>query len=148
MVRSSLGRLAGGIVALALLTPPAAHPEDLSLNDLKARVWDAQLVARNYAAAMKFCSQLDGTNFYFLPRNRVLNLEEYHRSLENLVKEGSVNPETRMPWSEQDAAARWEKVKAQALKDKANCEMVARLPQLEKQLEQMEKSTDSSHIQN
>ena len=143
-----MARLVHGIVALALLLPPAAHTEDLSLNDLKAKIWDAQLVARNSAAAMKFCNQLDGSNFYFLPRNRVLNLEEYHQSLQNLVKQGSLNPETKRPWNEQDAAARWETVKAQALKDKANCEMVAHLPQLEKQLEEMEKSSESSHIQN
>jgi hypothetical protein len=44
-------------------------------------------------------------------RNRILDFEEYFRSLENMVKAQSFNPEKRRPRTLQE---RWEAVKKQA----------------------------------
>ena len=60
------------------------HAQDLTeLNDLKAKVWEVELALRNFAAGLTRCSELDGTNFYFYPRDRALNLQDYRRSFDN-----------------------------------------------------------------
>ena len=64
-------------------------------------------------------------------RNRILDFEEYFRSLENMVKAQTFNPEKRRPWTLQDARERWEAVKKQAQEDKEKCEPVKSLPELE-----------------
>jgi len=46
---------------------------------------------------LRHCSELNGTNFYFQPRDRVLNLQDYRQSLENFVSEDVFNPETNRP---------------------------------------------------
>ena len=63
-------------------------------------------------------------------RDRVVALEEYHRSLENLTRGHVFNAETHKPWNEQDAAARWDFAQKQAAKDQANCQLAASLPAL------------------
>src|SRR6516165_7425042 len=83
-------------------------------------------------------SELNGTNFYFYQRDRVLNLQDYRRSLDNLVMQGGFNPETRHPWTKQDAEARWAQVQKQATTDQANCAAVASLPALRKQLQDLQ----------
>jgi hypothetical protein len=109
------------------------------LNDVKAKIFDATIAAKAMGNGVKFCKELDGTtNFYYAPRDRVLNLVEYHRSLENLAKEAIYNPETRKPWTEQDAAARWDEAQKDAVKDKANCDLIDSLPFLQKKLQEME----------
>ena len=55
---------------------------------------------------MKYCSEFEGDHFYFLPRDRVLKLEDYHRALEALAKQRAFNPEKHQPWTDQDAAER------------------------------------------
>ena len=79
-----------------------------AINDLKGKIFDAKMAQQTFAGGLKHCSELDGTNFYFQPRDRVLNLDDYHRSLESLALQGVFNPETKRPWNEQDADARWE----------------------------------------
>jgi len=81
-----------------------------AINDLKAKIFDARLAQRNFSAGLRHCSELNGTNFYFEQRDRVLNLQDYRRSLDNLVTQGAFNPETRRPWNKQDAEARWAQV--------------------------------------
>jgi hypothetical protein len=95
------------------------------------------LVQRNFAAGLRHCSELNGTNFYFEQRDRVLNLQDYHRSLDNLAAQAAFNPETRRPWSKQDADARWAQVQKEAATDQANCAAVASLPFLEKKLKEL-----------
>jgi hypothetical protein len=42
------------------------HAQDATaLNDLKARIWEAELTQRNFAAGLRHCNELNGTNFYF-----------------------------------------------------------------------------------
>jgi hypothetical protein len=125
--------------------PLSAQPQNPVVNELKGRIFDAEMTEKTFANGLKFCHELDGKNFYFEPRNRVLNLEDYHRSVENLAREHVFNPEARRPWNEEDAEARWKQVQNEALKDKANCEMISNLPQLHKQLEDLQKQQSSAH---
>jgi hypothetical protein len=121
-------------LALALSTPVCAqdNSKDTSINDLKAKIFDAKTVQQRFTSGLRHCSELNGTNFYFQPRDRVLDLEEYHRSLENFVSEGMYNAETRRPWTKQDADARWAQVMVQARADQANRALVSSLPFLQK----------------
>jgi hypothetical protein len=133
-----------GAIALPLFATGALHAQAPSINDLKGKIFDARMAKQTFAAGLKFCDELDGKNFYFAPRDRVLNLEEYHRSLDSLALHRAFNPETRKPWSEEEAAKRWEQVKREAISDKANCALVESLPELEKQLAELEKKAQAT----
>jgi hypothetical protein len=122
---------------LALTVASSLYAQD-ALNELNARIWEAELAQRNFAAGLPHCRELNGTNFYFQTRDRVLNLEDYRRSLDNLLMQGAFNPETRRPWNKQDADARWAQVQKQATTDQANCAAVASLPSLQKQLKELQ----------
>ncbi len=126
-----------GAIALCLCGP--LYAEGLTINEVKGKIFDAKILKETFAAGQKHCNELNGTNFFFPPRDRVLDLDEYHRSLENLAKQQVFNPERRRPWSKEDAAERWEQVQRQATSDKENCQIVASLPDLEKQLDELEK---------
>ncbi len=132
MIRSILWAM-----PLALTVASSLHAQD-ALNELKAKIWEAELVQRNFAAGLPHCSELNGTNFYFQARDRVLNLQDYRRSLDSLLMQGAFNPETRRPWTKQDADARWAQVQKQAATDQANCAAVASLPALRKQLQELQ----------
>jgi hypothetical protein len=107
--------------------------QDLTeLNELKAKIWEAEVAQRNFAAGLPHCSELNGTNFYFSQQNRVLNLQDYRRSLDNLVTQGV------FPWNRQDADARWAQVQKQATTDQANCMAVASLPSLRQKLKELQ----------
>ena len=126
---------------LACLIPSApARAQNQAVDDLKGKIFDARMAKQTFAGGLKFCNELDGKHFYFQARDRVLDLEEYHRSLENLAKQQVFNPEKHRPWTEQDAAERWDQVQKQAASDQANCQLVASLPALEKQLDELEKN--------
>lgn len=90
-----LGWVASGAVALWLIPPIVALAQSPNVNDLKAKIFDARMAEKMFVNGLRFCNELDGTNFYFEPRNRVLKLEDYHRSLENLASAQAYNPETR-----------------------------------------------------
>src|SRR5579884_900040 len=117
------------LLTAAALAPAAlaqnAPSGDPAVNAIKGKIFDAQMAQKLFAGGLKFCKELDGTNFYFQPRDRVLNLEEYHRSLDNLARERVFNPVTRRPWTVEDATARWQQVQQEAATDKANCDLVA-----------------------
>jgi hypothetical protein len=139
MSRFVLGALA---LAFSFSTPVLA--QTAAINDLKGKIFDAQMAQKLFAGAMKYCGDLNGTNFYFQPRDRLLNLDDYHRSLESLAQQGVFNPETKKPWNEEDANVRWEQVKKQAITDQATCALVASLPDLQKQLVDLQKQQQSS----
>jgi hypothetical protein len=127
---------------LALAVTGQLHAQDATaLNDLKAQIWEAELAQRNFAAGLRHCSELNGTNFYFDPRDRVLNLQDYRRSLDNFATQGVFNPETRRPWNKQDADARWAEVQKQATTDQANCAAAASLPSLQKKLKELQQQS-------
>lgn len=132
-------RIVCGSIALCLILLGLAHAQGLSIDEIKGRIFDAKMLKQTFANGLKFCNELNGNNFYFPPRDRVLDLDEYHRSLQSLVRQQVYNPERHKPWTEEDATDRWEQVKRQAAKDRGNCLLVASLPDLEKQLGDMEK---------
>ena len=141
-------RLVYGAIALPLFAPAPLHAQTRGIDDLKGRIFDARMTKQTFANGLKFCEQLDGKTFYFPPRDRVLNLEEYHRALDSLVLQRAFNPQTRRPWDERDADARWAQVQQEAAKDKADCALVANLPELEKELQELEKKAGTAEKKN
>ena len=124
---------------IALSLAGSLHAQNLTeVNDLKVKIWEAELAQRNFAAGLRHCNELNGTNFYFDQRDRVLNLQDYRRSLDNLVAAGMFNQETRRPWNRQDADARWAQVQKEATTNQANCAAVASLPSLRQKLKELE----------
>jgi tRNA nucleotidyltransferase/poly(A) polymerase len=122
----------------------AGQAQSPAIDELKGKIFDARMAQQTFAGGLKFCEDLNGKSFYFRLRNRVLNLEEYFQSLENLARAQVYNPEKRRPWSLQDAKDRWEEVKKQAAEDKQKCELVQSLPELEKQLLELQKNAAAS----
>ena len=137
-------RMLCGAIALCLIPCAPLYAEGPTINEVKGQIFDAKMLQQTFAAGLKHCNELNGTNFFFPPRDRVLDLDEYHRSLENLAKQQVYNPERKRPWTQEDAAERWEQVQRQAVKDKENCQMVASLPDLEKQLDDLEKTATTA----
>jgi|GEM_PF-2163551 len=112
-----------------------ARAQNAAIDDIKGKIFDAKMAQQTFAGGLRHCSELNGANFYFQPRDRVLNLEDYHRSLDNLALQGVFNPVTHKPWNQQDADARWAQIQKQAVTDRANCALVASLPDLQKRLQ-------------
>lgn len=121
------------------LTPLLA--QTAAINDIKGKIFDAEMAEKLFAGGLSHCSELDGSNFYFQPRDRVLNLEDYHRSLDNLAAQGVFNPVTKRPWNQQDADARWQQVKQEAASDRTTCALVASLPELKKKLDELQRQS-------
>ena len=46
--------------------------DSTEVNDLKSKIWEAELAQRNFAAGLPHCNELNGANFYFYQRDRVL----------------------------------------------------------------------------
>ena len=140
MVRSSRDaiRRAGGALALCVVSSAFAHAQNAAIDDLKGKIFDAKMARQQLGKGARYCENLNGKGFYFHIRDRVLDLEDYFHSLENLVKAEVFNPEKRRPWTIEDARERWEEVKKQATDDKQKCELVRSLPELEKKLRALE----------
>lgn len=136
-------RIACG-VAVLLITCLPLRAQDPAIDELKGKIFDARMAQQTLGDALKHCPELNGKSFYFRMRNRILDLEEYFRSLENLVKAQAFNPEKRRPWSMQDAKERREAVQKQAQEDKEKCELVRSLPELEKRLQELQKNSAAS----
>ena len=141
MTRIGIRHMAVNAVALLLVLAgtAGARAQTPEINDLKGQIFDAKMAQQTFGRGLTHCAELNGTNFYFRQRDRVLNLEEYHHSLESLAQEHTFNPETRRPWNEEDAIARWDMVQKQAADDRRNCSLIARLPELEKKLDDLQK---------
>jgi hypothetical protein len=135
--------LAGSAMLVCCAAAPLACAQSQEIDDLKGKIFDAHMAQQSFSG-LKFCSELNGTSFYFQMRNRILNLEEYFRSLEGLVKAGIYNPAKRRTWTLEDAKERWEEVKKQAQDDKRKCELVASLPTLEKRLLELQAAADAA----
>jgi hypothetical protein len=124
------------VVAFGLAAPLRAQTP--AMNDLRGKIFDAKMAQQTFASGLPHCTELNGTNFYFAARDRVLNLDDYHRSVTNLALTGAFNPETKRPWNQEDAEARWAEVQKQAQTDMANCALIASLPLLQKKLEELQ----------
>ena len=138
-------RMVLGAIVLALNFSTPLRAQNAEINDLKGKIFDAKMAQQTFAGGLRHCSELDGTNFYFQQRDRVLKLEDYHRSLDNLALQGVFNPETKRPWNQQDADARWEQVKKQAITDRANCALVAGLPEFQRKLDELQQQAASQN---
>ena len=134
--------LAGCAMLVCCAASISARAQSQEIDDLKGKIFDARMAQQSFSG-LKFCTELNGTSFYFQMRNRILNLEEYFRSLEGLVKAGIYNPAKRRAWTLEDAKERWEEVKKQAQEDKRKCELVASLPALEKRLQELQAAADA-----
>jgi hypothetical protein len=108
---------------------PTSSDRLTEINELKIKIWKAEVAQRNFAAGLPHCGELNGTNFYFSQQNRVVNLQDYRRSLDNLVTQGA------FPWN-RDAA--WAQKQEQATTDQANCTAVASLPSLRQKLKELQ----------
>ena len=103
-----------GAIAVCLNPFGPAFAQSPILDEVKAKILDAKMLKQTFAGGLKYCSDLNGSNFYFAPRDRVLNLDDYHRSLENLAKQQAFNSETRRQWNDKDAADLWAAAQQQA----------------------------------
>ena len=139
MTRLVMTGLVFGAAAAAVISSIPARAQNAAINDLKGKIFDATMAQQTFAGGLRHCGELDGNHFYLQPRDRVLNLEEYHRSLDSLVTQRTFNPETKRPWSKEDANARWEQVRKEAVDDKAKCALVASLPEMQKKLEELQR---------
>jgi len=136
MARAISLSLMGGVTAgTVLFAPFAADAQNASIDDLKTKIVNAQIMQRAAAKTLAHCAELNGANFYFQPRDRVLSLADYHRSLDSLAMARAFNPETKRPWSQQDADDRWTQAQKEAAQDVANCALIASLPELQKTLQ-------------
>ncbi|MFY9893979.1 MAG: hypothetical protein WAK63_07570 [Xanthobacteraceae bacterium] len=142
--RSDVNRLGISVLGLFLLPWSLLHAQNAAIDELKGKIFDARMAQQTFANGLKYCSELNGKSFYYQLRNRILNLEEYFHSLENLVKAQVFNPDKRRPWTLQDAKERWEEVKKQAQADREKCELVQSLPELEKRLAELQKTSAAS----
>ncbi len=141
--RSVLGAIVGSIVlALNVVTPLRAQTP--AMNELRGKIFDAKMAQQTFAEGLRHCSELDGTTFYMQQRDRVLNLDDYHRSLDALALQGVFNPETKRPWNQQDADARWALIKREAASDVTTCALVASLPELQKKLQELQQQAAAS----
>jgi hypothetical protein len=146
--RGAIALIPACLIVACLIPSDPVRAQNLAVDDLKGKIFDARMAKQTFAAGLKFCNELDGKHFYFQARDRVLDLEEYHRSLDNLAKQQVFNPEKHRPWTEQDAAERWDQVKKQAASDQTNCQLVASLPTLEKQLDELENKSQTPEKKN
>ena len=128
---------AAAFSAVFIATP--LHAQTTAINDLKGKIFDAKMAVQSFAQGLKHCGELNGTTFYMQTRDRVLRLEDYHHSLDNLAAQGVFNPETKRPWNQQDADARWEVIKKEAATDQTTCALVASLPDLQKKLDDLQR---------
>lgn len=136
--------MACGAMALCSIIIAPAQAQNPSMEEIQGKIFDAHMAEKTFADGLKFCSELNGKSFYQRLHNRLLNLEEYFHSLDNLVKAQVFNPEKRRPWTVEDAKERWEEVKKQAEDDRQKCELVQKLPELEKQLQELQKNAVAS----
>jgi hypothetical protein len=115
-----------------------ATAQTATINTLRGKIFDAKMAQQTFPAGLTHCSEFDGTNFYFQARDRVLNLEDYHRSLNSLALQGIYNTETKKPWDQEEADKRWAQAQQLAIDDKSNCQLVASLPEMQRQLDQLQ----------
>jgi tRNA nucleotidyltransferase/poly(A) polymerase len=123
---------------LWLAAAVGGQAQTAAIDELKGKIFDARMAQQTFADGLKHCDELNGKSFYFQLRHRILNLEEYFQSLENLVKAEVYNPAKRRVWSLEDAKERWDEVKRQAEEDRRKCELVQNLPAMESKLHELE----------
>ena len=97
--------VATAVIGLNLSWSSQAQTADI--NDLSGKISNAKMVQQTFTGGLQHCSEFNGANFYLQARDRVLNLEDYHRSLNSLILQQAYNYETRQPWDRREADKRW-----------------------------------------
>lgn len=139
-VRARSWRNACAIALGAVLISLYAYAEEPNpaVMTLKSDISAAQNIQRLFADGLPHCAVLNGTSFYNSSQKRVIVLSELQTSLQNLVKDQVFNAKKGHPWSADDANESMKMAKTQADKDKYNCNLVAKLPELVKKLAELE----------
>jgi hypothetical protein len=128
--------VATAVIGLNLSWSSQAQTADI--NDLSGKISNAKMVQQTFTGGLQHCSEFNGANFYLQARDRVLNLEDYHRSLNSLILQQAYNYETRQPWDRREADKRWAEAQQLAITDITNCQLVASLPDMQKRLEELQ----------
>lgn len=120
------------------LIPLLAYGQAPDANVLKSEIAEARNIQRTLGDGLQHCPVLDGTRFYNSGQKRIILLSEMQTSLQNLVKDQVFNPQKKRPWAMADADERMKIAQSQANQDKRNCGLVAKLPELVKELAELE----------
>ncbi len=126
--------LAVGLPALQAL----AQEPDAAVKTLQSDINDARNLQRVFADGLTHCAELDGKAFYNPTQKRVIVLNELDASMQNLISAQVFNAQKSHQWTKQDAEERMKMAHLQAEKDKASCNLVAKLPEMVKQLSSLE----------
>jgi hypothetical protein len=126
------------VFTIALAFPLHATAEEQNLVTLKKEITEAHNVERAFADGLQHCAALDGKSFYNDMQKRVVLLTELETSVNNLIKDRVFNPQKKHPWTASDAEERMKLAQLQAERDQRNCKLVARLPEMNKKLDEME----------
>jgi TPR repeat protein len=106
------------------------------IDEIKGKIVDARTVQQTFSG-LKYCTELNNTSFYSPLHDRIFNVEEYFRSLQNLVKVEHYDAAKHRALTLEDAKERLEKAKLKAQEDRHKCELVQSLPKLETRLQEL-----------
>jgi hypothetical protein len=124
-------------VGLTALNAYAQEP-DPAIKTLKTEISDARNLQRAFADGLQQCAVLNGTSYYNPTQKRVIVLSELQASMQNLINSQVFNSPKGHLWSKEDANEHMKIAKSQADKDKYNCNLVAKLPEMIKELASLE----------
>jgi hypothetical protein len=96
------------------------------------------MVQKTFTNGLRFCKLLDGTNFYFAPQNRVLDLEKYHRSVETLAGDAGLQPGDPAAVECAGCRSALAKGKTASIARPRDLRVGRESPRVEKRLEEME----------
>jgi hypothetical protein len=139
-VRARSWRSACAIALGASLIALHAYAEqpNLAVEMLKSKILEARNIQRVFADGLQHCAVLDGTSVYNSSQNRVILLSDLQASLQNLVKAQVFNAQKKHPWTAVDADERMKLAQSQADHDRSNCNLVAKMPEMIKELTKLE----------
>jgi hypothetical protein len=120
--------------------PLFAHAQEpnQAITTIQSDIAAARNVQKSFAEGLPYCAQLDGNSYYNGIQKRVVQLGELKTSMDNLIKDQVFNPQKKRPWNAGDAEERMQLGRLQAERDRDNCKLVAKLPELTKELRALE----------
>ena len=132
-------RTALGAIVIAFNFSVSGHAQNDSINDLKVKIFEAKTVQQTFGGGLKHCNEIDGKNFYLQPRDRVIRLDDFHRSLDSLVLGQVFNAETKRPWIRRTPMRAGIKYKSRRSTTRPNAIWSRTLPLLEKKLDDLQR---------
>jgi hypothetical protein len=130
--------LAASLIASQAIAQEASLAANPAVKSLKSDINDARNLQRVFADGLPHCSELNGTAFYNATQKRVIVLSELQASMQHLINDQVFNSQKSHLWSKEDSDERMKAAQAQADKDKNTCNLVARLPDMIKELAALE----------